>query len=601
MAITLSATLLASQKSSSYDALQKIALTYGATTNTYLKDRIISISHSESADSHVATVLLDNADGEFTGLDLKAYKGIISYGIHTDVTRPAWQANHVYAIGDVAHAFANGDVVIPTTPNGYQYICTVAGTSHATTEPIWPTEIGETVTDGGVTWETNGYAGDEYIPHAPLYVVAHQLNSLEGRLICYLTLAGIPNLLAGDKASAAYVATSTNTDTIKTIINQVLHDLTGAGAVFDHCLAYTVVWDNEDGLVDSYYPADSFTIAKDEDRRTVVKRLLGWTKCVLLFRADGHVHIDCPTYADAVDYEYSLADTYHQFFSKAYRKRLVLPGRFEVTSRTGDDPQYSGSAEDTDIAALSADEKKRLQATIHPHTFLTGDDYAGWVADAMLLQQQRDADSGSGNVPMNYGAEVWDYVKVTDAREDDYRLGHQQRLSFSSGGGKMPRLSFSFGRGITGVAGTSIAGLTDLTLSGIQSELEGIQNEIVQIVELLSHLAGLGEGSSLVKVKASSYAGDSTSNRAITHNLGVKPVLVLIWEDASPYYWYAIYDNVSTSIYYMSAAANGKLTETTPDTSVFYVGNAGSYAHSANISGAGFHWLAIAGLNLSPT
>ncbi|MFZ1981120.1 MAG: prepilin-type N-terminal cleavage/methylation domain-containing protein, partial [Smithella sp.] len=49
-------------------------------------------------------------------------------------------------------------VVLPTEANrnGYQYICSIAGTS-GTTEPNWAlyTTIGSTVPDGSVTW-TNG-------------------------------------------------------------------------------------------------------------------------------------------------------------------------------------------------------------------------------------------------------------------------------------------------------------------------------------------------------------------------------------------------------------------------------------------------------------
>lgn len=52
----------------------------------------------------------------------------------------------------VATVTALGKQVEPVTPNTYYYECTTAGTTHATTEPTWPTTIGNTVTDGTVTW-----------------------------------------------------------------------------------------------------------------------------------------------------------------------------------------------------------------------------------------------------------------------------------------------------------------------------------------------------------------------------------------------------------------------------------------------------------------
>ena len=60
-----------------------------------------------------------------------------------------------YSPGKVARstAYIVGSQVIPVTgPNGFIYECTVAGTSHATDPPAWPTVIGQTVTDGTVTW-----------------------------------------------------------------------------------------------------------------------------------------------------------------------------------------------------------------------------------------------------------------------------------------------------------------------------------------------------------------------------------------------------------------------------------------------------------------
>lgn len=49
-------------------------------------------------------------------------------------------------------AYGLGQYVVPTTLNGFVYECTTAGTSHASTEPTWPTVIAATESDGTVTW-----------------------------------------------------------------------------------------------------------------------------------------------------------------------------------------------------------------------------------------------------------------------------------------------------------------------------------------------------------------------------------------------------------------------------------------------------------------
>jgi hypothetical protein len=53
-------------------------------------------------------------------------------------------------------AYVAGDVVRPTSGNGHLFRCIVAGTSHASTEPTWPTTSGATVTDNTVTWAEIG-------------------------------------------------------------------------------------------------------------------------------------------------------------------------------------------------------------------------------------------------------------------------------------------------------------------------------------------------------------------------------------------------------------------------------------------------------------
>lgn len=62
-----------------------------------------------------------------------------------------WQALHDYVLNEL---------VMPTTDNGYGYICSVAGKSGAT-EPSWGTTFGGTTTgDGGCSWECSWDAWD---------------------------------------------------------------------------------------------------------------------------------------------------------------------------------------------------------------------------------------------------------------------------------------------------------------------------------------------------------------------------------------------------------------------------------------------------------
>jgi hypothetical protein len=49
-------------------------------------------------------------------------------------------------------AYIKGDLVFPTTTNGYYYECIKAGTSHAATEPTWPIIELNTVLDSAAVW-----------------------------------------------------------------------------------------------------------------------------------------------------------------------------------------------------------------------------------------------------------------------------------------------------------------------------------------------------------------------------------------------------------------------------------------------------------------
>ncbi len=81
---------------------------------------------------------------------------VTNYGWDPNNTRTgtqnaAWQAGHAYSVGAI---------VKPTSNNSRTYRCVTAGTSHATTEPVWTTTAGATQpTDGTVVWECIGATG----------------------------------------------------------------------------------------------------------------------------------------------------------------------------------------------------------------------------------------------------------------------------------------------------------------------------------------------------------------------------------------------------------------------------------------------------------
>ena len=153
----------------------------------------------------------------------------------------------------------------------------VAGTSGAS-EPTWQTSLGVTQLDGAtLSWELDGYASDEYSPSAPLEVIAQKTDSLaSGMLFTSLSLAGVFNMMGEDHASVAYNPDSTNVDTPKTILTAIAN---ATMSCFSHCKSWAIVFDSEDALIDTYIPADYFTVGFNESRLSAFKKALAYTGC----------------------------------------------------------------------------------------------------------------------------------------------------------------------------------------------------------------------------------------------------------------------------------------------------------------------------------
>jgi len=249
-------------------------------------------------------------------------------------------------------------------------------------------------------------------------------------------------------------------------------------SIYSHCEAYEVVYDTEDDLIDSYMPKDSFMIHEGDSRLSILDRYLGLTGCVKRIEADSKIHIMVPVDSGTgYDYEYALEESYHNFFSKSTRESLVIPN--QITVKTFDsDTAYSGSATSAASYAL-------LPINDYVRTKLESNAQATTIAEAMIGQLEMNAQRGSASVPMNLGAKLYDYVKVTKRNsEDDSRTGNLGYIKRSYTPGKTWLMEFSFGK-------ATMRGAPGARPSAYKARLtydEMQDNEIVRWGSIVSYL-----------------------------------------------------------------------------------------------------------------
>ncbi len=456
--------------------LARIVLTLsGQSTQTYTMaqgNRILDIKYNEGTSRQSAEVFLDNTDGVVSAIAFKGYKGIISGGANTS-------------------------------------------------------------------------SGDEYSPKPPLWVVGQQNLSWQGRLACMLSMSGVMNFLESEGASDFHAPDDTDTDTVKTILTAIAN---ATLTVYNHAHNFTITYDSEDALIDAFQPKDSFRIAKNESRLSAMKKLLSYTKNVMRVEDDGEIHILVPrrtedastwagstayalndmvlpttpnnyyyvcttagtsaggeptwpttidaTVADndvvwtvAYHYEYELGADNHVFWALSNRQRLVIPYFVQVDSHPSDGDDYTGTATDADTATLVA-----LDSTIGQREYITlrlsGNAQAASIAAARIAHYQLDAEKGSVSVPMNFGAEIYDYVHFIDSRDSDRkRTGNIGFIQTHWSAQTNWEMTIGFGRVGFGLAGTAIPQLAGTTgppsLASIITMIENMWTLINSIINFL--------------------------------------------------------------------------------------------------------------------
>jgi len=337
-----------------------------------------------------------------------------------------------------------------------------------------------------ISYGINTSAGEEYSDTAPLRVRSQEFTSQAGTLVCKLAAIGIRRQMAEDLARVQYTLEDTDTQTVKTLITAIAGTaMTASTGVFGLYTGYTVTYDSEDSIIDSFKPADYFRIPLNAKRNDKVEELLVYTNCQIREEDDGELHVLVPrvtghtwvagstyaanayvqpstpnynftyqcttagTAASATEptwptvagstvadssvvwtargfhYEYKLADSaQHTFFSKNLRNRFVNPNAEAILAGT--------VANVTVGSQPSYSYAPKIHTTeIRPASTVAADviAQANSIGAAKILRYELGAESGASLVPMNAGQELWDYVKITDSREsDDFAIGNVQYL-----------------------------------------------------------------------------------------------------------------------------------------------------------------------------
>lgn len=260
---------------------------------------------------------------------------------------------------------------------------------------------------------------------APLTVIGQKADSMRGILATTFSLAGLFNLWAEQEALEAYQPDEINTDVVKTILDAIAAPTLDA---FSGYPAHTITYDTgyDDSIINAFTPKDHFSIAKGESRLSAFKKALAYTGCKARVENDAGtatIHIFQPTTTGEVyDYEYNdaIAAANHNFFDKSVRTRLVLPNKVVVKNHPDHDDSYTGTA--TDAASYAALGNQYYTKTIYVRA--SSNAQCALIATAVLLKYQLAAEKGHGFTYMNCGQEYCDYVKITDSRAGDSRVGN---------------------------------------------------------------------------------------------------------------------------------------------------------------------------------
>jgi hypothetical protein len=256
-------------------------------------------------------------------------------------------------------------------------------------------------------------AAGDYIDQAPVWIYDSEFDSRPGHLTLTLRCKGIMSRMANDRASEDYIPAE-DVDP-STIVEGIFES---GLAPYTNCQSYLVSWGTLTLAtdIDFYNPGGGYKIYKNTTRLVAVRKLLDNSYAFPQWDSvtDGIKFIRPVITGTTYDYAYEL-DGDHTFFIKKDIKAKVIPEGVTVYGGAFDDDtqqyEYEGTAGGTN------------KYFVHFEA-ITSDGICGDLAAAIFANATIGTKICDAVVPMNCTARLFDYCKITDAREGSTKVGN---------------------------------------------------------------------------------------------------------------------------------------------------------------------------------
>jgi hypothetical protein len=357
--------------------------------------------HPERSEGSLV-IELDNSKGKYASPgegDIASLKQrsevVLKLGYHS--SPPAWTA---------AAAYAEGDFIVPTAGKltGFFYECTTAGTSHAATEPSWPTVLGETVVDNTVVWSC--HSPNESSQAGVYWIDSWQWQSASGRSSFVLYC------IDGSELSKSWLAHNqlrwNHTDVGPKSVWELL------AAVLCRFGIRLVNAANRSTPITSLQP--QLLLSPGQSAGSVISRLLDMVPDLLDYQKYSTTlgyTIACtkePRSDDASCYTYSTQPGSHPLLEGSYQQSVPL-SQVRSKGRDSSDNPLLATAFDWTLLGLGIDS---FLPGYDPE--LTTETRNQERAAALLRRSELQSEGGRITVPVNCGQELYDVVTVTDQR-----------------------------------------------------------------------------------------------------------------------------------------------------------------------------------------